>query len=128
MSHISKEQYLDLLYSCADNSCDKPYCFFKMFLEKMHPHPRILCQFKCIEIFKWERSKKEDTDIGSTQAAITWCEEGWASAFNEVYEEGQSIREIYNRTQTLMGLQNQKLANVSSQISQISTSVTSVVK
>jgi hypothetical protein len=127
MGKLQKDQYLSLLKSCEDN-CNKPYCFFKIFLETQHPDPRILCQFKCIEIFKWEESEREKFDIGFSEAGMRWVTLGWASAFAEVYEEGVALREIYRRTKSfleLMSSVNNANANIISTSKETSQTITS---
>lgn len=121
---LTEEQYLALLNSCADN-CSSPYCFFKTFLEHQHTDPRTLCQFKCVEIFKWEIGEKENRDIGYQEAGMRWCGEGWAKAFAQVYEEVENAKEIYRRTKALLELQKVcsilSSINVNSQASITST-------
>lgn len=122
MKNVSKDQYLKILYSCVDD-CDKPYCFLKVFLEHQHPDPRILCQFKCIDIFKWEESEKAGYDIGLRQAGFMWCEgagKSWAAAFSHVYEEDELPVEIYRRTKELYYLMNSGILD-SSNVTSVST-------
>ena len=131
MSTITQNQYLAILNSCADN-CKSDYCFFRIFLEHQHPDSRTLCQFKCIEIYKWEESEKVNHDIGLHAAGLRWCNEGWAKAFAQVYEEGASIREIYRRTKALLELTKlmptaQIITNPANVSSQAATVVTTII-
>jgi hypothetical protein len=62
-------------------------------------------QFKCIDIFKYEQSTKEQVDIGWEEAAQRWVGLGHAAKFSRVYVAGLKAREIYDmvmeRTTTL---------------------------
>jgi hypothetical protein len=98
-----------------------------MFLEHQHPDLRVLCQIKCIEMLKWERSEKAGHELKMDEIAIQWCSEGWARAFAQVYEEGVAIRDIYYRTKTIIELQKMGILNVSNASSQTSTTVTTEI-
>lgn len=93
MSKLSKKRYCGLLNDLADENCHCDYCFLKLFLETLHPDPRVLMQIKCIEKFKYERSKELGHDIGWNDAGILWAEEGWATAFQTSYSKFEKIFE-----------------------------------
>jgi hypothetical protein len=103
MSRYTKRRYVELLDELVDEKCKCEYCFLKRFLESLHPEPRILFQLKCIEKFKWEKSEAEKRDIGWNEAGMLWANEGWAKAFNKVYDEDLSISEVYELTKKKMG-------------------------
>ncbi len=56
---------------------------------------RTLEQFKCVERFKFERSRVEGKDIGWREAHRFWIEEGYAKKFAEIYESGMTNGRIY---------------------------------
>lgn len=58
---------------------------------------RFLEQYKCIEAFKYNESKKLGRDIGKTEACLKWIEEGYALAFADVYKDGMKHEEIYQK-------------------------------
>ena len=94
------EQYIKLLDQCAEN-CKEPYCFFKTLALEKNTNVRLLCQVKCVEIFKWEKSVQAHEDIGWKKAWSLWVEEGYATAFEQAYnpdDEDLSIRKIYQKT------------------------------
>jgi hypothetical protein len=94
------EQYIKLLDQCAEN-CKEKYCFFKTLALEKNTNPKLLCQVKCVEIFKWEKSVQEHEDIGWKKSWDLWVEEGYAIAFSQAYnsdDEDLSIRKVYQKT------------------------------
>ena len=94
---LSLSQYDQLVDSCADG-CENRYCFFKTLLHEIHSSPRVLCQIKCLEILKFEKSEKAGKDIGWGQAGETWVKDGYAAAFFEVYDAEKTLRQNYKAT------------------------------
>ena len=120
MNIITQNQYLAILNGCG-NDCSRSYCFFKTFLEKQHPSERLLIQLKCLEKMKWEESEKENHDIGLQEAGMRWCNDGWAKAFAQAYEEKENIEEIYTRTKQLIELAKNSPMNFSNEFQTVTT-------
>jgi len=93
---ISKREYAELLNELVCDQCDHEYCLLKELLLSMHPSERMLMQMKCIEKFKFEKSKEEDHDIGWSDAATRWVTEGHAKKFAILFNEEKKIRSLYN--------------------------------
>lgn len=105
-----EEKYIEVLNQCAE-TCKEKYCFFKMFMESKHVDLRVICQIKCVEIFKWEKSAQAHDDIGWKKAWDLWVEEGYAVAFSQAYDVNNpyvSIREVYSKMISI--LKNNKVA------------------
>lgn len=87
----------EITETCACKDKDG-YCFYRMLITHQRPALRMLIQVECIEKFKWEESERQGHDIGNTDAAQMWCENGLAEAFAEAYSEDLSVKEIYKKT------------------------------
>jgi len=98
MAKYTKKKFRELLEELVDDNCHCDYCFFKKFLETLHPEPVVLIQLKCIEKFKWERSEELGRELDWNEAGIRWAKEGWAKAFRKVFDEDLTIKEIYELT------------------------------
>lgn len=86
-----KEILKDLRSDC---SCENfGYCPLEVLLETQSD--RTLEQHKCIEMFKFLESRKDEQDIGWHESYTRWCREGYAKAFAEVYNEGMKHKELY---------------------------------
>ena len=94
----SQKRFNEIIDEISSESCKKSYCFFRKFVESLHPDPRVLIQLKCIEMFKWEESEREDHDIDWNEAGMRWSLEGYAEAFAKVFNEELSVRKIYMLT------------------------------
>ena len=93
---LDKKEYRDMLEDICEEYCEKgKYCILKEFLVSSHSSPRLLMQLKLIDKFKFERSKKNDKDIGWASAMELWVEEGYAEKFANVYTEAKSFKKIY---------------------------------
>lgn len=95
---VSEKRFQQLIEELTDEHCNCDYCFLKTFIESLHPEPFVLVQLKCIEMFKWDQSTLEGADIGWNEAGMRWANNGYASVFRSVFDEGLSIREVYNLT------------------------------
>ncbi len=93
---MDKKKYFNLIDECSEN-CQEKYCFFKKFIESLHPHPRTLCQLKCMEKMKWIWSKEENQDIGWDVAGYYWVERGYAKTFSKVYDEEETINNNFKK-------------------------------
>ncbi len=77
-------------------NCNK-YCLLKeIILCNSALDDRTLEQMKCVERFKFERSEKENRDIGWTGAWNYWVVEGYAQRFGEAYKNGMKHEEIWD--------------------------------
>lgn len=97
---LTDEEYKKILASCVD--CSSQYCFFRAFLEHQHPSERLIFQLKCVEIFKFLRSKELGYDIGWHGAAEAWVAEGYAHAFSKAYDVYLAPMEVYRKTEDLV--------------------------
>jgi len=50
---------------------------------------RFLEQHKCVEKYKYELSSKLKKELSWDEAYFSWCEEGYAKRFAEVYDENK---------------------------------------
>ena len=73
----------------------KSYCTLKEILLHSGMEDRVLEQLKCIEKFKFEKSKENRNDIGWGEAHILWVKEGYAEEFSKIYKEGMTHKEIW---------------------------------
>lgn len=87
MTKKTKKCSRKLLNELCDD-CEKDYCYLKEIILMSHVYDeRFLTQVKAIEIFKYERSEKEEHDIGWEDAIMMWVDGGWAKKFSEVFDE-----------------------------------------
>ena len=93
---LDKKEYREMLEDICEEYCEKgKYCILKEFLVSSHASTRLLMQLKCVDKFKFERSKKAEKDIGWAKAMELWVEEGYAEKFAKVYTESKSFTKIY---------------------------------
>lgn len=105
MQELNKQRYASIINQIACQDCNCHYCTLKELLISMHPNPRVLFQFKCIEIYKYDRSEQEQKDIGWEQAANEWVET-YAVLFAQAYKEFENnndltIIRVYERVMEL---------------------------
>ena len=81
---------------CDTSPCNGKYCLLKEIILLSDKGDRFLEQMKCIERFKYERSKKYDRDIGWKEAHKLWIDEGFADRFAEVYQEEMNNGKIFS--------------------------------
>ncbi len=80
----------------ADNCPNKDgYCFTKMLLLHLGQDPRAIVQIKCIDKYKYERSKEVGTDIGLDGAFNEWIKNGLAEKFSKLYDEDKTFTQLY---------------------------------
>ena len=94
----TKETYAKLVNELQE-SCPCEYCFLKFFICAQHPSPRILAQLKCVEKFKWEESEKENREISWEDALMRWSKQGHAELFANLYNDQESIHQVYRKIQ-----------------------------
>lgn len=82
---------------CDECKSDNKYCLLKEIIIHSHNDVRFLAQLKCVEIFKWDESKKEGKDIGWDDAHMRWVTNGYAKKFAECYSEDLKPQEIYKK-------------------------------
>ncbi|MBU1910199.1 MAG: hypothetical protein KJ726_09130, partial [Verrucomicrobia bacterium] len=72
------------------------YCTLKEILVLFAPrNSRTLMQLKCLEIFKYERSKHVQREIDWNEALDLWVSEKHAVSFARLFHEGCRIAELY---------------------------------
>jgi hypothetical protein len=74
--------------------CKDEYCSLRELIMHLFQDPRTLVQAKCLEKFKYERSKELGKDIGSA-AVAEWIDLGFAKKFSDCYSEDKTINQIY---------------------------------
>ncbi len=86
-----------LINSLCDH-CEGTYCFLKELLHINSLYDkRLLVQFKCMEIFKYELGQIVHKDIGWNQAAMQWHDSKYAKWFDQAYfEESQKSEPDFN--------------------------------
>lgn len=82
----------------VSDECDGRFCILKEIVAHSGLREYILEQYKCLEIYKWEESKREGKDIGWDETINRWVNEGYAARYSNVYQEGLSFKELYRRT------------------------------
>ena len=81
----------DVVEDIRGEECKGQYCLLiEILLKDPSLSDRILEQTKCIEKFKWERSKKLGEEVDWREA-----HEGYAKRFAETYKEGLLNGDIY---------------------------------
>lgn len=94
--NMDKTKLKKLIDEIVDNCPNKEgYCFIKLFLLHLGQDPRIIIQIKCIEKYKYERSKEEGKDIGLDEAFTQWIKNGLAEKFADLYDEDKSVSQLY---------------------------------
>lgn len=93
---------MDLVNDLCSGCCspDK-YCTLKEVLVRAPRDARTMVQIKCIEKFKYERSKRDKKDIGWNEAVRMWIDEGYADRFVEGYREGVRLDDLYYKVSNL---------------------------
>lgn len=111
MTNINNSMKSKLSKTLVDDLCEgcSKYCTIKEVLQlAAFTDPRTIIQIKCVEIYKFERSKGEEHDIGWQTAMMDWSSTGQAEIFNECYTELTNKsnvihpRAIYNMIQGRM--------------------------
>jgi hypothetical protein len=93
---LDKQEYREMLEDICSEYCEKDhYCILKEFLVSSHQSTRLLLQLKCVDKFKFERSKENGSDLGWQRCMEEWVECGYAVKFAEVYDEKKSFTKIY---------------------------------
>ena len=89
-----KDDYKSLLDACLEEECDcKHWCLLKeMTLASFKYDPRTLIQFKCVEIYKYEESKKHDKELSWEDAWNKWTNTKLAEKFAEVYDKHPTMK------------------------------------
>ncbi len=103
---IRSQQYRNLLNHICEDNCDpNKYCILKeIVIHTNRFDDRFLTQLKCIEIFKYEKSKQEKRDIGWDEAFFRWSEQGFASKFAELFDLHPDTRDIIEKMKQYMNL------------------------
>ncbi|CAK0762106.1 conserved hypothetical protein [Gammaproteobacteria bacterium] len=89
---MPREIFQDLRDECECQNAR--YCPLEVLLE--YQSERTLEQHKCVELYKYNRGREENQDIGWQRAYTEWTSKGYAEAFAEVYKAGMKHREIYS--------------------------------
>lgn len=93
-----KKEYRELLEDICSEYCEKDhYCILKEFLVSLHPSTRMLMQLKCMDKFKYEKSKEAGEDLGWQKTIELWVEEGYAKKFAEEYNETIKFAALYKK-------------------------------
>ena len=91
---MDKNKYKSLINEIADDCPNKDgYCFLKELII-MSRDPRTIVQIKCVEKYKFEKSKERGEDIGWQEAAQEWAET-YGAKFAKVYNEDKTFNQIY---------------------------------
>jgi len=95
---MNKTAYKKLLEDICLDYCNKDkWCILKEFLVKAHLSPRLLSQMKCLEILKWELSKKFDREYTWERTILFWTDGGYAKLFADMYTEDISPKKLYRQ-------------------------------
>jgi len=95
---FDKVEYRRLLDEIGEDYCPYGhYCIFKEFLIAAHPSKRLLVQLKCMDKFKYIRSKDSGQDVGWDKTMQLWIDEGHAQRFAELYKEDETVPNIFSR-------------------------------
>ena len=92
---MDKHKHKALIDEFAENClCKDEFCSLRELVIHLFQDPRTLVQAKCLEKYKYERSKELDRDLGS-EAGKEWVELGYAKKFADAYAENKTISQIY---------------------------------
>jgi hypothetical protein len=98
---LNSKQYREMLNDICDGLCSEDnQCVLKDFLLSAHTSPRLLMQMKCAAKFKKViagRQDRDPKDIEMSEAMDAWVQEGYATKFSEVYEEGVRYDILYKK-------------------------------
>jgi hypothetical protein len=86
------ESYLieELTSGCECGS----YCFWKEYIQHSAIiDPRYVIQLKCVEIFKYEESERQQRELTTSQTMQLWVDRGYAAAFAELYDKAVDHKE-----------------------------------
>jgi hypothetical protein len=72
------------------------YCTLKEILVRCPRDTRMLVLIKCLEKFKYERSKQERRDVNWNEALDLWIKEGRAEQFSRRFNKDLRIGELYS--------------------------------
>ena len=93
-SQVSQKTIEDIC-GCHGQAGENGHCTLRDLVTLMGLNDKLLEQYKCIEIFKFENGINGE-DNGWAEASKLWVTEGYAKKFSEVYKDGMKAREIYN--------------------------------
>lgn len=94
----NKDNYKEFLEEILCGYCEEgKYCILKEFIISSHPSPKLLMQLKCIDKFKYEKSKENGSDIGWNKSIELWASEGYAKLFSELYNENIKFNTLYKK-------------------------------
>ena len=92
---MDKQKHKKLIDEFAENCpCKEEFCSLRELALNLFQDPRTLVQGKCIEKFKYIRSRKLGRDIGK-EAGKDWVELGLAEKFANAYSEDKTINQIF---------------------------------
>jgi hypothetical protein len=98
MKAVDKHEYRRLLDEIGEDYCPEgKYCIFKEFLLAAHPSRRLLVQLKCVDRWKFIKSKDAGRDIGWEDALRTWTEDGYAEKFAEAYDDKKTEKNVFKQ-------------------------------
>ena len=80
----------------VEKLCNHPgeYCTLKMIVQSMNGFT--IEQIKFLELYKWDRGKKEHEAFTWDDAAIEWAEKGYAKVYREVYDPDLDPLKLYD--------------------------------
>lgn len=82
--------------------CKNGYCFYRLVVTKQKPSMRLVVQLECMEKFKWILSEKMGYDVGHQISSEKWVSEGYAEKFAKVYNENDSIDDIFKKVMAML--------------------------
>ncbi len=82
---------------CEVCQCGEKYCLLKEIILSSHDdnYIRMLCQLKCLEIYKWDESKRLNKEVTWDDAHLNWVAKGYAKNFSELYDEDIKAEKLY---------------------------------
>jgi hypothetical protein len=95
----SKERYAELIDELDENI--QGYSFFKFYFSIHKPDPRVVVQFKCFELFKWDLNQELDEELDIDAVVLQWNDEGYAKAFEEAFDEEYCVCRVYEETRRI---------------------------
>ncbi len=97
-NNLNKDNYKQFIEEILCDYCESgKYCILKEFVISAHPSPKLLMQLKCIDKFKYEKSKENGEDIGWNKSIELWASEGYAKKFSDFYTDTIKFDPLYKK-------------------------------
>lgn len=74
--------------------CPGEHCTLKMIVQNMNGYT--VEQIKFLEVYKWDRGKKEHEKFTWEDATIEWADKGYAKVYHDLYDPSLDPLDLYD--------------------------------